>query len=141
MKLVPLRSCHLLDFFQNIRPADRRELEASTGESLDDMTLESFEDGVALIHKDRLLGVGGINVTHKVIWFLATTAIECYPLTFLRFSRKKLQEFLNEHGQLRNAVHIDNTLHISWLTWLGAEFGPMVAPGFRYFEFKRKDDV
>lgn len=76
------------------------------------------------------------------IWLLATPELEKIKTTFLKVSRKFIDEMLKVYPVLFNMVDDRNKTSIEWLKWCGADMAPATAYGpddkaFRYFEFRR----
>jgi hypothetical protein len=53
------------------------------------------------------------------VWLVATSAVEQWPITFLRHSRTWVHFLTLMYPVLYNIVDARNTLHLSWLRWAG----------------------
>lgn len=77
------------------------------------------------------------------IWFLASDGLLKMRTTFLKLSRRFVDEMLKDYSVLFNMTDDRNEVAIKWLRWCGADmsapvdFGPDKRP-FRYFEFRRR---
>lgn len=137
MRLVNMTVSHLLEFCQNARELDLEEIRVSSGLDFFSHPLTSFNGVQALVDTDgTLLGIG--QAADHVIWLVTTKAIETRKIKFLRFSKVYLKELLEKHEFLINAAWARNTLHIDWLTWLGAEWLDE-QNGLKIFKLERKE--
>ncbi len=73
------------------------------------------------------------------IWLLGTSAIERYPMTFLRHSREVLGQLYGRYTLLYNFTFVENEMHHRWLKWLGFVFLRKVelTPDKFFYEFVR----
>ena len=77
------------------------------------------------------------------IWLLASDDLAKMGTTFLKLSRRFIDEMLKDYSVLFNMADDRNATSINWLRWCGADvsapmdFGPDKRP-FRYFEFRRR---
>ena len=56
-----------------------------------------------------------------VVWMLGTDDLTANARTFLRFSRKWLDELHKKYRLLYNVIDARNEVHLHWLEWLGFE--------------------
>ena len=113
-----------------LRQADRNECLAATGKAplsvlytslmIGDMTLTMRSpDG----ERVGLCGVASSPIDDAgVVWMCATDDIYQHQTTFLRNSKKALQELSEDYLVLFNCVDARNTVHIKWLRWMGFTF-------------------
>lgn len=115
----------------NIRPADRAEIAASTGEP----PLKELAGGyvesrpcltIALSDTDEPVAMFGVVPVEGqdyprvgVIWLLGTPAINSHVQQFLRESRARLADVCAGYDIVGNFIDDRNALHIAWLKWLG----------------------
>lgn len=128
----PATPSDVVDFFYNIRPADRAEFEAASGMTVQDgllLLLKWTEAGYPKVLKEQrtgeVLGIGGVDSLGNrdaSVWLLLTNAIERHQVEFLRFSKEFLEDLLSVFDTITNTVYANNRLHIKWLTWLGAKW-------------------
>ena len=75
------------------------------------------------------------------IWLLGTDDIFKHRVRFLKESKKYLNIISKSYDMTFNYVHVDNTLHIRWLKWLGFTFLREVSKhgvnGENFYEFAR----
>lgn len=77
------------------------------------------------------------------IWLLASDGLLKMRTTFLKLSRRFVDEMLKDYSVLFNMTDNRNEVATKWLRWCGADisapvdFGPDKRP-FRYFEFRRR---
>lgn len=121
----PLQYADIEPIEQNLRPEDRRELEATGATALHSLK-QAYADkdliNYAILSPmtGRAFGVFGVNPTNGVIWMVSTPEIENHKTKFLRGSRDIIKAF---HAAgvpvLWNWVAGYNELHIKWLAkWL-----------------------
>lgn len=129
IEVVPAKLKHIFAFLKDIRSEDIEEVEVAAGKPFMRQLpyfLTNFHRLRAVVDGETVLGIGGIESTYVkgtgVIWLLMTYAVETRKVAFLRFSRRYLKELLTQYNLLTNAVYLKNTLHVNWLTWLGAEW-------------------
>ena len=57
-----------------------------------------------------------------VVWMVATDDIYQHQMTFLRNSKRALQDLSQDYLVLFNCVDARNEVHIKWLQWMGFTF-------------------
>jgi hypothetical protein len=116
----------------NIRPADRAEIEAIKGEGADvyatiaegllmsDPALVGLVDGVpaAAMGVAPCPGAPGFGI----VWLLGTPALEAAKFEFLRLGRPTLEALQRGYSHVGNVIDERNLLHRKWLAWLGFSF-------------------
>ena len=116
----------------NLRPADRAEIAASTGALNPALVVSeavrlSVPSITLLAPTGEPVGLAGVVPADAgnslgIIWMVGTVGIETYRRPFLRHSRV-LSEWLNsKYDVLANVVDARNTVHIRWLEWCGFTF-------------------
>lgn len=76
------------------------------------------------------------GIKQGVIWLLATTHIEKFPINFGKASKKLLTYFKEKYNLLYNRVDAANELHVKWLQWLGAAFlHEEDVNGYKFYRF------
>ena len=131
---------YLQDFLKDARKEDLKDVELASGIPFTDKTLEELVDANTKVLIDRntgkVYGIGGVTEEH-LVWLLCTYEVERNKIKFLRFMRKYLKDVLKGHPFLFNVAWLGNTLHIKWLTWLGAKWikGEQDVENFRGFFF------
>lgn len=121
----PLEYADIEQIEQNLRPEDRRELEAAGISALHNLKRAYADKNLinyAILSPmtGRAFGVFGVNPANGIIWMVSTPEIQNYKTKFLRGSRGIIKAF---HAAgvpvLWNWVAAYNQLHIKWLTkWL-----------------------
>ena len=133
-----------LNFFaKDLRPADRKELIAAHGDVCEAIlkSVHSSEEAYTVTGaKGEPLVLYGKcaekNLPGRLIWCMATNAMEPYEREFARVSRRILQAWAKKHGILWNAVGDFNEPAKRWLRWCGAEFGqPLEMGGEKFVRF------
>ena len=126
--MVNIRNAIIDDVYslsKRLRKQDEDEVMALVGLDNETALLASF------CHSDRvfvgevdgkiicMFGVSKDSNGNGCPWLLGSDEVEKLPITFVRNSRKYIQQFINEYGYLENYVDIRNSLSIKWLKWLG----------------------
>lgn len=128
---IPTDPDHLLVLARNMREADRLELMDGSGSSplvaLEDGYIHSTKCLTILTDQDEVVGVFGVapSPVDRLIghpWMLATDLLDSIKVTFLRQSRKYLDDLAEGYPLLMNCCDKRNTVHIKWLRWLGFSF-------------------
>ena len=57
-----------------------------------------------------------------VVWLLGTDDLVTESKTFIRFSKRWLDELHNHYKLLYNVIDARNEVHLEWLDWMGFEF-------------------
>lgn len=135
---------YLLEKFEkDLRAADRREVIAVHGNAFEAIVQSVTSSETAYIvtgaQGEPLVLYGKCaeeNLPGRLIWCMATNAMEPYEREFARVSRKILREWAAEYGILWNAVGDFNEPAKRWLKWCGAEFGqPLEMGGEKFVRF------
>lgn len=121
---------------ENLRPEDVRELltlkpDADIKKILEDCVSSSDfarvvrKDGVPVVifgsqkTADEIAKVGAKAAD---IWLLGTDEIKLNKTSFLKLSKKVIEEIAEPFDYLWNVVDPRNDLHVRWLQWLGFSF-------------------
>lgn len=120
--------CDINDIGAHMRPMDIAECEA-VGRSPNEALLHGMEttEAYTVLYNDRPVGMFGIyriDLEMAGVWALGTDEFAGNSTAFLRESLAYRDRLFAEYETLTNCVSSDNTVHIRWLTWLGAEFFP-----------------
>lgn len=127
VKIRPLIDQDIERVVCSLREADRREIEAASG----DVSAAVFDtvrrSDVAMTVDDgepiALFGVASNGVVGGgVPWLIGTDGLARHKKEFLQRSRCYFAEMLKEYGTLENYVDIRNKQSIRWLRWLGFSF-------------------
>lgn len=131
------------DLYNRLRQQDEDEVMALVG--LDNLTALTVcfndSDKVLTAEIDNTI-VCMFGVTKNIDgtgtpWLLGSDDVNKIPVTFIRESRKYIDQFLQEYGYLYNYVDIRNTLSIQWLKWLGFKIEEPVILGLEQRLFSR----
>lgn len=135
---------------QDMREADRKEVEASGGFSPREALLASYRASqpcYAATLDDRataLFGVSPVDDDIGVIWMLGTNDITDHPVTFMRWSRTVVPMLIRPYRMVCNLVDKRNTVHVKWILKMGfslireVDHGPFNLP---FYEFARLNNV
>lgn len=124
LRFVPLKPEHAA-IVPYLRDVDVHEIHEMTGLTPDFPVVYSIvmsEIGFAAFIDDRLVAVFGVH--NGLIWLVGTDDIARYPVTFFRKSKEIFQDMKQGYSILHNWVHVDNTLSLRWLKWLGFHVEP-----------------
>ena len=130
-----------IEVASNLLPDDRREIVEGHGvdnpeELLLDLMWEP-ETVYFTVPNGKTAGMAGVS-DGNLVWMLCTTAIQEYPLTFVREAKRWVQS--RKEPMLWNAVDSRNKTHLKLLKHLGFhfinsyEFGPN---NITFIEFAR----
>jgi hypothetical protein len=154
--MIEVRQATELDAFylaENIREADRQEVLASGSPSPLASLMVGLEHSrlcLSVVNDDNLpVAIFGVvdsaDPEVGLVWMLGTDEIGESKIRFLRGSREWVKLLHKRYPILANVVDARNTVHISWLRWLGFTFinqHPGLGPGNHpFFEFVRISDV
>lgn len=128
----------------NLRPSDAAEVKATTSEDPFWALMESWEGSSAswLIIDDTGLPVGIFGVAPHFVdkvgiaWLLGTQGIEDGAVSFLRQTRRYIDEMHLLYPILWANVDFRNSLTMSWLEWAGfavTDVDPAYGPEKRLF--------
>jgi hypothetical protein len=120
----------LMDFLRIARPEDLHEVFCTAGQSIYKEPLSQLEGASAYYWQgadgqQELLGIGCVSSKAGFVcipWFLLTVNVYKHKIEFLRFSKRYLKRLLESNSYLANTVRGNNSLHITWLTWLGCQW-------------------
>ena len=106
----------------NLRPDDRREVEEGHGvDPMELLTLAASTQPCVYftVPNGKTAGMAGVSIDNSV-WMLCTPAIEKYPHTFARESKRFIES--RKEKLLWNIVDKRNTVHLKLLKFLGFKF-------------------
>lgn len=124
----------ILEFSNNIRSMDAKEVEFVSGKPFNDhlgFLLTHVEDVMTIKCDGVLLGIGnwykemldwGLYSEGVVGWMLLTNAVEDHKIEFLRWSKELVKTLLKSYPTITNVVDSRNLLHVQYLDFLGAKF-------------------
>lgn len=127
-ELVPVTEAHVVELILDIRAADRAELEAINGGTVDFELRESVrrsESVRACVCDGRVLAIFGdirYDDAVGVPWMVSSNSITRYVRPFLEQCQGVIQDMQSRHLMLMNMSHAENTLANRWLKWLGFRF-------------------
>ena len=129
------------DFLEHARPLDIQEAEMD-GIKFTDLPLSDFEDCKSIVDEEgNVFAIGGVvkeDTDIGAVWMLCTKRVEQHKITFLRFTKRLLEDYLKRYAVLGNRAWLGNQLHIDRLTWMGAKWANCEGE-FRWFGFVRKE--
>ena len=111
-----------IEVASNLRPEDRREMVEGHGTNPMEYANWIAEEGSAVyftVPNGKTAGMAGVG-PGGVIWMLCTPAIQDYPLTFARESKRFVEG--RSEPLLWNVVDCRNIIHLKLLKFLGFKF-------------------
>jgi hypothetical protein len=149
--IVPATQEHVTQMLPHVRQADRNEVMASAGRTIEDLLGRSVAQAelawAGLVNDDVacIFGVTGASLISETgfPWMIGTDLIDKHAKAFLRRNRPIVAAMLARYPYLKNYVDVRNIKAIEWLRWLGftllsAEpFGVYRMP-FHPFELKKE---
>lgn len=141
----------MVDFAENLRPADLREIAAyEDGHPLRQVAIsqeKSEECWMVYNAANKPIVFFGRVVPEdkygRLIWCLGTKGIAGYERPFARVSKRILEKWARRYEVLFNAVGTFNEDAVRWLKWCGAIFYDPFAVGeepFLRFCIKRREE-
>jgi len=141
--LMPATRRHARLIGPHLRPADKQEIQAVTGEDpvaalyhAIDLTPEPWT-----VMLDRTpVGMGGVVPNEPGVgigWLVGTPAMTANPSEFARAGAYFLEQVFRPFEIVTNYIDIRNTVHIRWLRWLGCEFHEVIPMGPESRPFRR----
>lgn len=133
----------IVSFVKNIRPMDAEEVFRYSGKSIETQVVDLYEQG-ALVIKDEnvILGIGGYRKGaypgSLLGWMLLTKAVERHKVSFLKWSKRYVEDLLKDHKYIFNIVYKKNKLHMDYLKFLGATFFDEPGEDFILFRIERR---
>ena len=124
----------------NLRPDDRREVEEGHGlDPLVELVKEAHRGSSVYftVPNGKTAGMAGVN-EGGAVWMLCTSAIEEYPITFVREARRWVES--RPEPLLWNIVDERNEVHLKLLKFLGFKFLRKISHGpikLSFIEFCR----
>ena len=134
-----------LELIENMRKADRRELELATGSDCFkglEAAMATSRRVIAVRAHDKLCCIYGVQDSPLmpnigIAWMLATPEIEKYPIWILRAGKNAVDQWLNHYTVLTNYVWAENHKSVRWLEHLGFAVGPPKPYGPKEALFRR----
>ena len=123
-----------MEVASNLRPDDRREVEEGHGVDPFVMITSKAQEGSCVyfnVPNGKTAGMAGVD-PGGLIWMLTTKAIEEYPITFARESKRYVER---QKGLLWNIVDERNTVHLKLLKFLGFKFLRKISHGPNQLSF------
>ena len=123
-----------MEVASNLRPDDRREVEEGHGVDPFVMITSKAQEGSCVyfnVPNGKTAGMAGVD-PGGLIWMLTTPAIEEYPVTFARESKRYVER---QKGLLWNIVDERNTVHLKLLKFLGFKFLRKISHGPKQLSF------
>lgn len=141
--ITPATMAHVAQMLPHVRQADRDEVLASAGQSVEALLgtcVERSEMAWAGLVDDRvacIFGVVGASVLSETgyPWMLGTDLIDDHAKAFLRRNKAMVGVMLARYPHLTNYVDARNAKAIGWLRWLGFTIRPAVPYGAAQLPF------
>lgn len=150
--IVPATQEHVAAMLPHVRTADRHEVMAASGQSVEAILPKCVSDaemawsGMVDDEVACIFGVTGASVLSETgyPWLIGTDLIEQHAKAFLKRNRKMVGLMLARYPVLKNYVDVRNEKSIQWLRWLGFVILPAEPFGlyrmpFHPFEMRSKN--
>lgn len=145
VSVKPAQAWHVAFVAENMRQADREELEA-LGQDSEEGIWQAFRasEQAWVMQEDAPMCVFGVIPTNLltgegIIWLLGTDNVKRHARGFLEVSPGCLQKIMATYSHLHNYVDQRNKASIRWLKWMGFEFQEAQPLGPRGLPFHRFD--
>ena len=137
--------------FPNLRPADKREILAGTGELLQstlDDGIRTSEECWAVVLEDETIALYGYRETDDnsaYVWMLGSEKLLDIRWQFLRATRNTIKQIIKKYDSLWSLSYAKNTAHSDWYKWAGfkvmdtIDAGPFDLP-FNYILLTKEED-
>jgi hypothetical protein len=133
--LVDVKPRHVTALLAHIREADRVELEAIRGWTVEHELIHAIDKSSrarACICDGKVLAIFG-DVAHDSVyglpWMVSSTWIEAHRRAFLTECVDVVADMRTRHQRLINFADVRNTQAVRWLKWLGFTFLPAIPYG------------
>jgi len=127
IEVVPTTYEHCLYVAKHMRPGDKAECTASSGDTPLDALWEGANKSAKVftgIHDGDPFAIFGVvsgTCGTGYVWLLGTPRISKVARSFHRASKRWLRELEKGYALVGNAVDERNTVHVRWLKALGFE--------------------
>lgn len=134
-ELVEVTPRHVVELLADIRPADRLELEAIRGWTVEHELINAIDSSArarACICDGKVLAIFGDaphDEVHGLPWMVSSTWIETHRRAFLAECVDVVADMRTRHQKLINFADVRNTHAVRWLKWLGFTFLPAIPYG------------
>lgn len=107
-----------------LRQADLNELAAAGAEPLEALRsgFANSERCLTLTDRGVPIAMFGVGKTGS-IWLLGSDRMYSHRAQIARISRPWVQALIANRPYVGNYVHTENTAHVRWLVWCGAQLG------------------
>lgn len=134
-ELIDVKPRHVVALLRDLRDADRIELEAVHGWTVEHELIHAIDSSVrarACICDGKVLAIFG-DSTHDSVygipWMVSSTWIEVHRRAFLAECPAVIADMQTRHRRLINFADVRNTQAVRWLKWLGFTFLPAIPYG------------
>lgn len=144
IRYEPANVFHVRELLDNLRAADRAEVEAARGHI---SALQLWDDircghpTAALDDQHRVVCVFGVS-THPIqkhvgiVWLLGTDRLDAHMFQLCKETKATLTEWRKKYAVLTNYTDKRNTRVLRWLRWLGFAFGTEInVRGHTFIQF------
>jgi len=146
-KVRPARLKDATALAPRLRDADLHEIAARSGRPPEEVLKDGIQAGRAYaveLASGEVCALFGVAPTDEPrlgsVWMLGSDSLLSIRFTFLRHSRKWVENLFQGFDLLGNFVDARNVVHVEWLKWLGFRFLRRVPIGLNgeiFLEFVR----
>lgn len=131
VEIVPARLEHVIEICENLRAREReafKKLGSEPEHMVAQEVTQSFLSFAGLVEGKviNLWGAkcAGILSDEAYLWMLCSQDVIKFPMTFLRHSRRAIQDLRPHFKHFHGVVLDEFSCSIRWLEWLGFEVYP-----------------
>ena len=127
IEIVPAQLEHVIELCEHLRAHEREKFEKFRFAPEKTVTREVARSILAFagLKDGRTGAIWGIKAAplgdEAYIWLICTTLVEQNPITFLRHSRRVVNDLRQVFPRLRGHVFCDFEASVRWLRWLGCD--------------------
>lgn len=143
VNIIPSVAEDILELKDNLRAEDVQECQAAgstpTQALLEGYVLSELCYSVKVNNRTiAMFGCSSFNqpTGYGAVWFLGSNESAKYPITFVKYGRKYVKEWLEKFKILYNRVDVRNVRHIEWLKCVGFTFTDLtLINGYEFLNF------
>ena len=129
---------HIALMSANVRKADRQEIFAAGGMSVEEALTKSIAMSGSHFTgfiDDKIVcmfGIGEISMLkyQGIVWLIGTNEIEKHKKTFMQYSKGFIEKYKRDYSYMYNFVDSRNKLALAWLKWLGFKINKACPYGY-----------
>lgn len=126
IEIVEATNSHAFNLATRLRTREREAYE-QLGDAYDTIKTEVYRSlhAYAVLYEGQVVaiyGVKGVPIgTSAYLWLVCSEMCERFPITFLRLSRKVVDDLLTRFDRVHGLVLCDFEKSVRWLRWIGCD--------------------